>query len=291
VKPQTPKPGIPTSPPPGTYDPTISAQVRAGQRGVGDLAADNDLANQRADTTFTVGREQATTGYQGTLADLLAGEQRGKADLQTAASDNYADYTKGRSNLLSDYGTSTGRENEDYATAGSNLARGYANLGRAQTGAAAAHGLVGSGVQTGALAAALQARTANQGRDQQGLDTTHTRTLADLLTGKDRGLDALDTGESRFQRDNVLQSNRLSQDTATQTGRATYDYGQTIGGLARDLQYGTDDRSIALGRAQREQGFFGQDADAEKMYQATSSGLYVPPARPAKAKAKPKKGK
>jgi hypothetical protein len=135
----------------------------------------------------------------------------------------------------------------------------------------------------------LQARAGNQGRDQQGLDTSHSRTLADLLTGRDRGLDSLDTGEQRFQRDTATQLGRLSQDTATGQSRATYDYGQQVGGLAQDLQYGTDDRATALGRAQREQGFFGQDANAEKMYQATSSGLYVPPTTTAKAKAKAKK--
>jgi hypothetical protein len=228
-----PKPGVPVSPPPGTYDPILDSQVRAGARGVSDLAASNELTDQRANTAYNAGVEQtdATSGWS--LADVLSAQSRGHEDLAAALS----------------------RENQDYATAGSNLQRGYQNLGRAQEGSAAAHGLMGSGVRTGALAAALQARTANQGRDQSALDTTHGRAVAD----------------------NASALSRLDADTATQSGRIEAQRGWADAGLARDLQYGVDDRSTALGIAHREQGFYGQDANAEKMYQATSSGLYVPP--------------
>jgi hypothetical protein len=255
--PKTPSTGsAPVMPPPGTYDPIIDSQVRAGARGVNDLQASNILADSRANQDYASSKEQVDTTTGWTLADLLTNRDRGLQDLGTS-----------RDRTLADNSTARTRTNEDYGTATSNLARSYANLGMAQGGAAAAHGLVGSGVQTSAIQAAHAARAANQGRDQSQLDTTHNRTLADLLTS-----------DTRTNEDYATGSGRLNQDYNTGVGRANQQQTWQDSALATELQRGIDDRSIALGTAQREQNIYGQDASAEAMYQATTSGLYTPPA-------------
>ena len=252
----TPGSSGPLMPPPGTYDPIIDSQVRAGARGVQDLTADNVLADSRAQQDYATSKEQVDTTTGWTMADLLTNRDRSLQDLTTS---------HGRT--LADNATSRTRTNEDYSTATSNLDRSYRNLGVAQSGAAAAHGLVGSGVQTSAIQAAHAARAANQGRDQSVLDTTHNRTLADLLTSDTRANEDFTTGTGRVNADYNTGVTRANQQQTWQDSA-----------LATELQRGVDDRGIALGRAQREQNFYGQDASNEAFYQATSSGLYTPPA-------------
>jgi hypothetical protein len=138
-----------TNPPPGTYDPSIDAQVRAGQRGYGDLQQDTDIANQRGEDDFLLG--------SGELQKQL---QRQLADAATSRTNQHADYETGIADLI----------------------RGYTRQGVSQAEHANAAGVVGTG---GALQQALEKRTANLAHDRAPLDTNEQRAQSeyDLYTG------------------------------------------------------------------------------------------------------------
>lgn len=150
----------PPAPPPGSYDPALDAQQRAGDRGLAQYLADLQTQGQRAQT-----------GHDQSLADLLRSFTRGKEDI----------------------GTSRTRANEDYGTATAANVRNYQRLGSAQTQNAVAAGVEGGG----ALLASQQARDVNQAIDQAPIDTAHTRTLADLLRSETRLGEDYGTGVDR----------------------------------------------------------------------------------------------
>ena len=206
------------SPPPGSYDPTIDANYNAAYRGYTDLQDQTAEDNRRAglDVGLAVG------------ADEQSGVGQRKA---WSLSDNMRDRT---------------RAAEDHGTATANLGRQYGNLARSQGQQAQQAGAVGGG----ALADALLKRTANQGREQTGLDTSLARTLGSL-------------GESDRR---IIKS---AQDQVQQIGQR-YDYGVA-------------DRNLAAGdlRAGREFRQFGIDSEKQRSFQASSNGLYQAPVRPA----------
>lgn len=197
------------TPPPGTYDPALLAQEQAGQRGLTDFQADQARDTTRATDDFT-------------------------------RSSN--DVTRNRDLSLADIARNVGRENENYGTATADVERNYGNLGRSQAG-----GIFAAGAGGGALAAAAAARRANQGRDQQGLDTTHSRAIADYGT----------------------QSTRTADDATRQ-----------LGALTLGNQRQGEDSQTALTRAVREQGALTQDTAASQWFQAAATG-YAPPPKPA----------
>lgn len=153
-----------TSPPPGTYDPAIDAQVGQANRGLADLLVD-----------YT-----RDYGEPGTALGGRAGEdlQLGKADVERGYGRSLADLLTGRSRGAEDYGRSV-----------QTLDRNFARLGSAQTQAARA-----AGVQRGgALAQALAKRAENKAIERQPLDTNFARfnqdsALAQGRLGEDRGL-------------------------------------------------------------------------------------------------------
>lgn len=199
-------------PPEGTYDPTLDANYGAAARGFGDLQQDTERANTRAgnDLTLGLGAIDQSKGYS--LADNLRSRER----------------------TVQDYGTAT--------TA---LGKRYSDLGSRQAESAQQAGAVGGG----ALADALLKRTANQGVDQAGLDTTKNRTLADLLTS----------------------DQRITQSAADRGGALTLDYNR-----------GVEDRNqVTVPRAARELVQFGIDTTRTKGFQASTSGLWQAPARAA----------
>lgn len=139
----------PERPPPGTYDPSIDAQVRATGRGFADLEQDTGIANARGQDDFLLGTGQAKRSLQEHLADLLGVEKRGR---------------------------------EDYGRATETLGRNYAQLGERQLEGAAGAGML----RGGALQEALRVRTENQGREQGVLDQSLQRMVADNMTQRDR---------------------------------------------------------------------------------------------------------
>lgn len=204
---------FPTSPPPGTYDPALDAGVSAAKRGYGDLQQDNERDTQRAQSEYAIQRAQAERNKTRSLADVL----RDRA-----------------------------REGTDYSTNVTGLRRRYEQLGSVHGEQAAMSGQT----RGGALAAALEARTANQGLEQTGLDTRHTR----------------------YGEDSAQSEKRISED---------YDTPDTgiFAALEKGYQYGQDDRVTQGARAGRELGFFEQDTGAQRFAQAAGIG-YSPPERP-----------
>lgn len=139
----------PVNPPPGTYDPSIDAQVRASGRGYGDLSQD-----------YTVGKTRAQDDYLVATGDLTTSRDRSLSDLLAARS----------------------RAGEDYNANIAGLDRSYLRLGDQQTQAANAAGVLGGGV----LAQALAKRTANEAIDRAPIDTNYNRYLADSQTQESR---------------------------------------------------------------------------------------------------------
>jgi hypothetical protein len=167
-----PQPTVQTSPPPGTYDPAIDAQVGQANRGLGDYLQDyirdfgepGTALGGRSGEDLTLGKQDVERGYGRSLTDLL---------------------------------TNRSRAGEDYGRAVEGLNRNFAQLGAAQTQAARA-----AGVQRGgALAQALAKRAENKRIAREPIDTNFSRFNADSAQaqgrlGEDRGLalGALDRG-------------------------------------------------------------------------------------------------
>lgn len=189
-------------PPSGTYDPTLDANLRGAQRGLGDLTLDTERDNTRALNDYGIGQHQ----IRGALASALT------------------------SNAISE-----NRLRQDTATATSNLQRQYAQQGQGQAQAAQAAGAVGGG----ALAQALLKRTANQARDQQGIDQQQQRGLSDLMRSADQ---------------------------------ARYAANDQLGALKLGYDRGVEDRGTALTRAGRELTSFTTDTAEQRAFQAGQTG-------------------
>jgi hypothetical protein len=240
----------PERPPPGTYDPSIDAQVRASGRGLGDLQQDTGIANQRGQDDFLTGQGELQRALDRRLAD--AGTERTR---------HHSDFEQ----LLGDIGTARTREGEDYGTSLANLGRRYDQLGTSQAERATAAGFVPGG---GALQQALEKRMANQAIDRQPIDTSHTRAGQDFAEreANARNLENRDVADYSSLVGSGGQDGRLQEDFQSQLGL----------GLSR----GNEDRANTLARAGRENDQFGLDASAQRWFQATQAG-YDPPGRPA----------
>lgn len=185
---------------------------------------------------------QGRAGSRG-LAQLL--QDLGKAG--TRAEDQLG-IDKGQINQgadwsLADLLTGKNREGEDYGTATKDLGTQYQRQGESQAGAAIQAGVATEG---GTLAAAAAKRAANQAHDQAGLDTQHAR---------------------------------FGEDYATQAGpdgRINTVRRQQLGDADRQYGYGVVDRADTGQRATAENTFFGQDVNAQKLYQAGQQGWVAP---------------
>src|SRR3954466_9226666 len=61
----------PTKPPPGWYDPSLDAQQRAAQRGLGDLEQDTEKSQTRATSDFNLGNQRIDQSFGRTFSDRL----------------------------------------------------------------------------------------------------------------------------------------------------------------------------------------------------------------------------
>jgi hypothetical protein len=234
----------PVNPPPGTYDPAIDAQVRAAQRGYGDLGQDYTVGKTRAQDDYLTATQNDQTDYQNALGDLTQTHDRSLSDLLL-----------GRT-----------RGTEDYNASVANLDRSYLRLGDQQTQAANAAGVIGGG----ALAQALQKRTANEAIDRAPIDTNYNRFLGDSQT----------------------QEGRINQDFTTGSSRLQDELNRQLGALSLNLDrtYGDQgDQTVALARAGRENTAFGIDATASRWGQAAGTG-YTAPEKPANEHTDPRTG-
>lgn len=222
------KMGVATSPPPGTYDPAIDAQVGQAGRGLGDLLSDY----------------VRDYGEPGTALGGRSGEDYGlgKANVQRGLDQGLEDITRMSGRSLADLLQARTRGGEDYAQNIAGLQRGFAQLGAAQGQTARA-----AGVQRGgALAQALAKRTENEAIARAPIDT----------------------GFARFNADSGTAESRLSEDTIRSTSRLREGAATDFGALDRGLLRGTEDAATQLARARRENTQFGLDANAARFYQA-----------------------
>ncbi len=154
------KPTNPASPPLGTYDPALDAQVRASERGLRQLQED-------AGTTRTRATED--------LSDLTTRAGRNR-DL------TLGDLATGRGRTMEDYGIRETRGNRDFDSQLSNVFRQFGILGNQQNQTAAAQGVFGGG--TGRASAAK--RTENQDLARKPIDQGRSDLMADLALGRGR---------------------------------------------------------------------------------------------------------
>lgn len=306
-RPWTPYQGA-TTPPAGTYDPSLDAALGQVSRGVIDTAVDTQRDVGRIGEDFTYANEGQQQQRDWSLADLMRQQSRlgedynlNIGDLRRSRDRGYEDLGLGRDRTLEDllrsrdrgyqdFDTSEGRSREDYGTATANLQRQYNALGRRQAGnARAAHVLSG-----GILGGANAARQANQGREQEGLDRQLSRTVEDIGTGRTRLGEDYTRGTERTNQDYTRGSNRLGEDfqsssdrlgigmrrgtedinTATDRTNAGYDYWLRGATTARDR--GIADSRTGLERAQREGWQFGLDTEEQKRSQAAGMGWEAP---------------
>lgn len=219
---------IQTSPPPGTYDPAIDAQVGQANRGLGDLLSDY-VRDYGEPGTALGGRagEDYATGKAGVQRSLDWGNE----DIGTTADRSLADLQRNRA-----------RAGEDYNSNVEGLHRNYAQLGSAQTQTARA-----AGVQRGgALAQALTKRTSNEALDRKPIDTSF----------------------ARFGQDSAQAEGRLGEDRTRATNRLALGAATDFKALDTSLLRGTEDAATQLARGGRENAAFGLDANAQRFYQA-----------------------
>ena len=201
----------PKRPPTGTYDPAIDAQVGASDRGFEDVKSDAGIARLQGATDTQVASEAIDRGAGRSLADLLRSSQRGA---------------------------------QDFAGATAERGRQYGNLAQSQANAA-----VQQGVQSGGtLRAALEARAANQGREQASAQQ----------------------GFDRFNADNLTANGRVKEDQGLAHGALTLQADRTLG------DSGSIDRTVD--RAGREHTFFGADAGNQRWFEASRMGVQMPTA-------------
>jgi hypothetical protein len=202
------------SPAPGFYDTALDAAGRAAQRGFDYHVGDLEDAGARS-------KEQYGWQVQG----LERTRDRGLADLLREKT----------------------REGQDYSQHTADLGQSYQRLGTQQVGNAEQAGVAGGGT----LAAALRARTANQGHDQGLLDQSHAR---------------------------------FGENYAKAVSRIGEDYGAdplgALGAAGVQYGYGVDDRGKDLQQSGIENVNYQSDINDQRWQQAGQMG-YQAPERPA----------
>lgn len=252
-----PAPAGPTRPPAGYYDPALDAAERAGERGLGDFRIDTDTANSRASTDYVTGTARVGEDRDTSLAGLLRAKMRGLQDVET-----------GRSRGLEDVGSARDDVNRQAGRSLADLARGYRERGVGQAEQIQAAGVAGGG----ALKAALARRTADQGREQAGAQRGFDRFSEDSVTSEGRLGEDLASGLSGLDRG----ATRIGEDYDTGVSGVQRGAQRALDDAGTDYQYGVDDRTLGLTRAQREQGFFSADTALQRWFQAAAAG-YRPP--------------
>jgi hypothetical protein len=177
-----PKGTLPTSPPYGSYDPTLDQQERSANRGLGDLIEDVTRGNTRSGQDYELGKQGIERTAGRSLADLMNDRTRGT---------------------------------EDYGRQIQGLERDYTRLGNRQGQQNAASGNLG-----GAAAQGARKRAENMAYDRAPIDTSYTRFIDDSRTAetrlgedKDLGLGELALGFSRDYEDrNLVQLPRAQRE-------------------------------------------------------------------------------
>jgi hypothetical protein len=257
-----------------------------------------------------------SSGYQ--IDDTNRSADRGIFDVNRSADRSTFDVNRESGRGLEDIRTSRARAGEDYGTATADLSRQYERLGSQQTQGARAAGVSAGGALAQAMRARAENQAHDRApidtsyqRFGQDSARDETRTIENRDTslgriGEDRSLQVgrigedrttslgrigteRDTGVSRYNDDRNVNLGRLTEDTQLNLGRLGEDTSRGAAriGSAADTQLGqlglTYGRSLAdagtaADRAQREGTQYGLDIGKSALYQAVSSGQYVPPA-------------
>ena len=164
----------PTTPPSGTYDPTLDAQERAAGRGLADLLMDTEKAQGRTDSDYITQREDVERQRGQTLADMLLGRTRTLEDLNTQRADTDLSYQR---------------------------------LGQNQTESARQAGVA----RGGALLQAAEKRGVNMGRDmgriqqsQDRYEQDYNQNVQRTNEATDRSLGQLALGQQRWNEDSGI---------------------------------------------------------------------------------------
>lgn len=182
-----------------------------------------------------------------------------RGDITRQRDESLADLLTNYQRGLSDSQLGEGRMREDYGTSLATLDRNYQRLGGQQGQQATMAGLGGS-----AAAQAASKRATNRAIDQAPIDTNFNRGIADLLTNR----------------------SRMTDDYGLNVRRTNEGADRSYGQLDTDWRRQQEDWTTEVTRAQRENLEFGQDANAQRWFQARQGG-YVEPAAPAAPKPKP----
>lgn len=258
------RPGVPASPPPGFYDPALDAQVRASGRGLGDLLADQNTQLTRGANDYTTARGDIFRTRDEQLSDLGTQHDRQGTGFDWQRQDLDTGYGRG----MDDSRLAEGRTREDYGSAITNLQRGYQRLGGQQSQALAGAGLGGGG----AFAMAAGKRAENMSIDRAPIDTNFNRGIADLLTNRGRMTEDYGTNTGRLS----TQRGWSDQDFTTNTGRVNAGADRAAGALDLGWNRQQEDIGTAGTRATRENTAFGQDANAQRWFQAQQAGYTGP---------------
>lgn len=183
-------PDTPDFPPVFSFDPQITAQDEAVQRGLEDLLVDTATEKKYA-------KKDAAQN----IKDLLKSKKRGLTDVHTEKRRSLRDINLRRE----DVATAQKRNEEDFSTRLSNLIHGFQVQGTQQYEAANATGTLDPSTQ----AASAAARAGNFARARQPLDTALARSNEDAA----RDFLKLDTAEGDLRQDTRRSATRLRQDT------------------------------------------------------------------------------
>lgn len=197
----------PTQPPFLTFDPAISAESRAAQRGLGDIEADTATARR-------FGKRDLVQA----LRDIRVGTGRKRQDIGRS----FEDSERKLGYQEQDVQLRARRANEDFDTQLADIGRQFAQLGQRQREGANAAGVLGGGTE----AAGAAARAQNQRLAEAPIGVARQRVGDDLFEALSRIGEA--RGELGSDRDLALgrlgaDRNRDRRLTRRQAGRERFD--------------------------------------------------------------------
>ena len=208
----------------GSYDPSIYVNAQLANLGLANQHEDYNLAygaNGTARQDLATALARASQDYGLSNDSLQRGEGRGLADLLTARQ----------------------RGDEDYQNQIKALQRQYDILGENQLQAVNQAG----DTEGGALAQALQKRTANQAIDRAPLDTNY----------------------QRFVSDNTLAQQRLQEDANANLAGLQLSYGRGTGDYQTQFDRGMAAAQLGVGRAEGSNAIYQGGALAQAILQAS----------------------
>lgn len=268
------RPGAPgasyTMPPFLSFDPTISSDIRAEERGLEDLEFDLRRSGKRSKQDYRTARRNLRRDVRRERGDIGRNLARDLEDLGLRSSDAYRDYGRGVEDIgtrRSDLDTEFQRGQDDFAFQLEALGRRYNRLGHAQQQSINATGQSAGG----ATAAAAAKRAENEAFERRPIDTGRARLSEDYT--RDTGL--LERTGTRLGEDFAselerigLAQGRTTEDAARNRTELNQDYRTDRGLMKRDFKRGRQDRRTDLRRGRREQAIGKVDKTQLAIWQA-----------------------